>query len=286
MTDLTHDGQRETTVDMKHSRSLVVGVSICAVMVALALTSALWTPHDPLQIDAEATFAGPSVEHPFGTDQLGRDVLSTIWQGARTSLLAAVLAAALAMLIGATAGVVAATSRRWANDVIITVSTVFVAFPALLLGLLVAAARGPSTSSSVLTIAIATGASVAVVTRSDAADIMRQHFVTAARYCGGSTWSIIKRHVIRNLLASIIVQATGAAAVAVVAESTLSYLGLGAVPPTPSWGRMLASTQQYLLVHPLLTLWPALFISVTVLGISLLGDGLRERLDPSLRAQL
>lgn len=271
---------------MKYSRSLTIGVAICAIMAALALTSALWTPHDPLSIDAEATFASPSVEHPFGTDQLGRDVLSTIWQGARTSLLAAVLAAALAMLFGASAGIVAATSRRWANDVIITVSTVFVAFPALLLGLLVAAARGPSTSSSVLTIAIATGASVAVVTRSDAADIMRQQFVTAARYCGASTWSIVKRHVVRNLLSSLVVQATGAAAIAVVAESTLSYLGLGAVPPTPSWGRMLASTQQYLLVHPLLTLWPALFISVTVLGISLLGDGLRERLDPNLRAQL
>ena len=186
----------------------------------------------------------------------------------------------------ASAGIVAATSRRWVDDIIVTVGTVFVAFPALLLGLLVVAARGPSTTSSVLTIAIATGASVVVVTRSDAADIMRANYVTAARYCGASTWSIVKRHVARNLLSSLVVQATGAASIAVVAESTLSYLGLGAVPPTPSWGRMLASTQQYLLVHPLLTLWPALFISMTVLGISLLGDGLRERLDPSLRTQL
>ena len=270
---------------MRH-RSLILGAAICATMFVLAASSNVWTPYDPLTIDATATFAGPSVQHPFGTDQLGRDVLSNIWQGARTSLVAAALAALLAMLFGASAGIVAATSRRWVDDIIVTVGTVFVAFPALLLGLLVVAARGPSTTSSVLTIAIATGASVVVVTRSDAADIMRANYVTAARYCGASTWSIVKRHVARNLLSSLVVQATGAASIAVVAESTLSYLGLGAVPPTPSWGRMLASTQQYLLVHPLLTLWPALFISVTVLGISLLGDGLRERLDPSLRTPL
>jgi len=190
------------------------------------------------------------------------------------------------MLIGTAAGIVAATARRSVGDAVAAIATVFVAFPALLLALLIVAARGPSTATTIFTVAIAAGASVAIVTRRDVADIMKLPFITAATYSGASKWLIVRRHVMRNLFPSLVVQATGAASLALVAESTLSYLGLGTTPPTPSWGRMIASAQQYLFIHPLLTLWPALFISVTVLGFNLLGDGLRERFDPSLRAHL
>lgn len=254
-------------------------------LLVIALVGLVWTPYPPLEIDAQARFARPSFSHFLGTDQLGRDVLSNLITGARTTLLAALLATAIALAIGTFLGITAAASRRWLDDAIMSLATVFVALPALLLALVIVAARGPSTATVVLTVGIAAGASIAVVTRREAADILHSPFVTAARYSGSSTWAIVRMHVLRNLLASLTVQATGAASIAIVAESTLSYLGLGATPPTPSWGRMLASTQQYVLVHPLLVLWPALLISVAVVGTTLLGDGLRERLDPTLVSQ-
>lgn len=264
---------------MRSSRSLIVGGIATSLVSGLALASRVWTPADPLAVDSKARFLRPSLQHLLGTDQLGRDVFSNVLQGGQTTLLTGLLAMTIAMVVGGGAGVASALSRRWVDDFIMAVATVFVAFPALLLALLIVAAHGASSATAVLTVGVAAGASVAVVTRREARDVMREPYVVAARYSGSTTWSLVRRHVLRNLAPSLIVQATGAASVAIVAESTLSYLGLGATPPTPSWGRMLASTQQYLLVHPLLTLWPALFISVSVLGINLLGDGLRERLD-------
>ena len=262
--------------------SFTAGATLVAVGGGLALRGLIWTPYDSLAIDSMGRFASPSGSHPLGTDQLGRDVLSNIIDGARTTLLAGILASGIALTFGASLGVVAAASRRWMDDTITAVATVFVAFPALLLALVLVAARGPSTGVVVMTVGIAAGASVVVVTRRDAADILRSPFVLAARFAGGTTPRIVFTHVLRNLMPSLVVQATSAASIAIVAESTLSYLGLGTTPPTPSWGRMLASTQQYLLVHPLLTLWPALFICLTVVGVTLLGDGLRERLDGAL----
>lgn len=267
---------------MRRSLSFTIGAAMTGSFLVVTLAGLVWTPYPPLQVDAQARFAGPSFSHLLGTDQLGRDVLSNIIAGARTTLLAALLATAIALVIGTVLGITAAASRRWLDDAIMSLATVFVAFPALLLALVIVAARGPSTVTVVLTVGIAAGASIAVVTRREAADILHSPFVTAARYCGSSTWAIVRTHVLRNLLASLTVQATGAASIAIVAESTLSYLGLGATPPTPSWGRMLASTQQYVLVYPLLVLWPALLISVAVVGVTLLGDGLRERFDPTL----
>jgi len=271
---------------MTKSPALTTGAIVTGTMTMLTISGSFWTPYDPLAVDPAINFDSPSTRHLFGTDQLGRDIASVIWSGAQTSLLAALLAAALAMLIGTAAGIVAATARRSVGDAVAAIATVFVAFPALLLALLIVAARGPSTATTIFTVAIAAGASVAIVTRRDVADIMKLPFITAATYSGASKWLIVRRHVMRNLFPSLVVQATGAASLALVAESTLSYLGLGTTPPTPSWGRMIASAQQYLFIHPLLTLWPALFISVTVLGFNLLGDGLRERFDPSLRAHL
>jgi peptide/nickel transport system permease protein len=262
--------------------SFTAGATLVAIVGGLALLGLIWTPHDSLAIDSAGRFASPSGSHPLGTDQLGRDVLSNIIDGARTTLLAGILASGIAMTFGASLGVVAAASRRWIDDAITVVATVFVAFPALLLALVLVAVRGPSTDVVVMTVGIAAGASVVVVTRRDAADILRSPFVLAARFAGGTTPQIVFTHVLRNLMPSLVVQATSAASIAIVAESTLSYLGLGTTPPTPSWGRMLASTQQYLLVHPLLTLWPALFICLTVVGVTLLGDGLRERFDSAL----
>ena len=262
--------------------TLAAGALLVGCIAAITLLGLVWTPHDSIAVDSTVRFSPPSANHLLGTDQLGRDVLSNVIEGARTTLLAGMLATFIAIALGGILGVVAAVSRRWIDDVITAVATVFVAFPALLLALVIVAARGPSTGTVVITVGIAAGASVVVVTRRDAADIMRSPYVLAARFSGGTTFRIVTTHVLRNLMPSLMVQATSAASIAIVAESTLSYLGLGTTPPTPSWGRMIASTQQYLLVHPMLTLWPALFICVTVVGVTLLGDGLRDRLDATL----
>ncbi len=271
-----------TLARVKGNPSLALGALLTAFIGSITVLGLIWTPHDPLSVDSTARFSPPSVSHLLGTDQLGRDVLSNIIEGARTTLLAGVLATLIAIALGASLGVIAAASIKWIDDVITAVATVFVAFPALLLALVIVAARGPSTNTVVITVGIAAGASVVVVTRRDAVDILRSPYVQAARFAGGTTPRIVTNHVLRNLMPSLTVQATSAASIAVVAESTLSYLGLGTTPPTPSWGRMLASTQQYLLVHPMLTLWPALFICITVMGVTLLGDGLRDRTDVAL----
>ena len=267
---------------MKRSPSFVAGGLVVIVMAALAVLALLWTPYDPLVVDTTARFSPPSWQHWLGTDQLGRDVLSNLLVGARTSLTAALAATVIAIVIGATLGIVSAVSPRWLDGMLSAIVTVVIALPALLLALVIAAARGPSTSAAVVAIGIAAGASVAAVTRFEADGIIRSPYVLSSRYGGASTWLVVRRHVFRNLAPTIAVQASGAASIAIIAESTLSYLGLSTPPPTPSWGRMLASTQQYLLVHPMLMLWPALFVCVTVLGFNLLGDGLRERLDPTL----
>lgn len=271
-----------TLARVKGNPSLALGALLTAFIGSITVLGLIWTPHDPLSVDSTARFSPPSMSHLLGTDQLGRDVLSNIIEGARTTLLAGVLATLIAIALGASLGVIAAASTKWIDDVITAVATVFVAFPALLLALVIVAARGPSTNTVVITVGIAAGASVVVVTRRDAVDILRSPYVQAARFAGGTTPRIVTNHVLRNLMPSLTVQATSAASIAVVAESTLSYLGLGTTPPTPSWGRMLASTQQYLLVHPMLTLWPALFICITVVGVTLLGDGLREHVDAKL----
>ena len=271
-----------TLARVNRNPSLTFGALLTAFVGSITVLGLFWTPHDPLTGDSTARFSPPSVSHFLGTDQLGRDVLSNIIEGARSTLLAGVLATLIAIALGASLGVIAAASTKWIDDVITAVATVFVAFPALLLALVIVAARGPSTNTVVITVGIAAGASVVVVTRRDAVDILRSPYVQAARFAGGTTPRIVTNHVLRNLMPSLTVQATSAASIAVVAESTLSYLGLGTTPPTPSWGRMLASTQQYLLVHPMLTLWPALFICITVVGVTLLGDGLRDRTDAAL----
>jgi peptide/nickel transport system permease protein len=264
------------------SPSLVAGLAIVGLLGGLALLSVFWTPYDPLATNSSERFASPTWRHILGTDQLGRDVLSIAIEGARTSLLAALAATSFAIVIGTTLGIFSAVASRWIDGFVSAMVTAVIALPALLLALVFAAARGPSTATAVTAIGIATGASVAAVTRFEVDGIMRAPFVLASRFSGASTTLIVRRHVLRNLAPTLAVQSSGAASIAIIAESTLAYLGLGTPPPTPSWGRMLSATQQYLLVHPLLTLWPAVFVCVAVLGFNLLGDGLRERLDPTL----
>lgn len=262
---------------------LAPGAAIVAFVTAAAATSAVWTPHPPLRIEPDLSLARPSLDRPFGSDVLGRDVLSLIMVGARPTLVVTAVAVSVAMGIGTLVGLGLAVAPRWLRPSGTLAVDVVLALPAVLLAAVLGGVYGTGTISASIAIGIALSAAVAHVTRRDAARVLASDYVSAARASGAGVIRVLGRHVVPNIGASLVVQATGVAAVAILAESTLAYLGLGTRPPTPSWGRMLAESQRFILVEPLLVFWPGLAILLTVLGYNLLGDALRERLDPTLR---
>lgn len=270
---------------MIRGMTMKIGVVLVSIVVGMAIMSFVWTPYDPLAIDAENSLASISIGHPFGTDLLGRDVLSNIIVGARSTLLVAVLSVAIAMVLGVLVGLAGAMLRSRSRAVLVFAIDVVLALPGVLVAIVLAAVYGPSTITATVAIGVALSAAVAQVTRRAALTVLSQDFVMAAIACGSSRRRMVMRHVLPNLRANLFIQASGSAAVAILAESTLSYLGLGTVPPTPSWGRMLAESQQFLILDPVVALWPGLFIAVAVLGFNLLGDGLRVTLDPTAEAE-
>ncbi len=268
---------------MNQNRNLFFGLIMVGFSAGTALLSVLWTPYDPLEINPDVSLAKPSWSHLLGTDVLGRDVLSNLLVGSRTTLITAFLVVIIAMAMGVTAGISTALLPKRVSRAAIYAIDIVLALPAVLFAIVLAAIYGPSTFTAVIAIGVATSAAVAQVTRREVTVILNSDYVVAARACNSSKTRIVLRHILPNIRASLFVQASGAAAIAILAESTLSYLGLGTTPPAPSWGRMLASSQQYLIIDPIVALWPGLAIIVTVLGFNLLGDGLRESLDPTLR---
>jgi peptide/nickel transport system permease protein len=246
------------------------------------VTSIFWTPYDPLEINPDLSLAKSSSSHLLGTDVLGRDILSNLLVGSRSTLVTAIFVVLIAMVLGTVTGIGAAFSPRWFNRIAVYGIDIVMALPALLFAIVLASIYGPSTFTAITAIGIAVSAAVAQVTRREVNIVLNSDFVLIARACCTSKLQIIRLHIFPNILASLLVQASGAAAIAILAESTLSYLGLGTTPPTPSWGRMLASSQQYLIIDPIVALWPGLAIIITVMGFNLLGDGLRESLDSKL----
>jgi len=261
-----------------------IGMTLVGLFLGMTALSFIWTPYDPLAIDAEESLAPISLRHPFGTDMLGRDVLSNLIVGARATLVVVALAVAIAMIIGVSAGVAGALLGRRARAALVFLIDIVLALPGVLVAIVLAAVYGPSTVTATVAIGVALSAAVAQVTRRASLSILTQDFVTAAFASGSSKRRMVVTHLLPNLRANLLVQASGAAAIAILAESTLSYLGLGTVPPTPSWGRMLAESQQFLILDPLVALWPGLFIALAVLGFNLLGDGLRESFDPTIES--
>lgn len=266
------------------SASLWVGAVLVGAVVAAALVSFVWTPHDPVSIDANIPrLQPPSETYWFGTDALGRDVFSRILHGSRTTLFVGLVAVGVAALTGVPLGLLAVLSpRRWVDELIMRVSDVLLAFPALLLAIMFAAVFSASTAMAMLAIGIATIPTFARVARSGALQVMSADYVLAARVAGRSPWRIAVHHVLPNIAGLVIVQTSVSFAIAVLAEAGLSYLGVGTPPPTPSWGRMLQESQDFLSTEPLLVLFPGAAIAVSVLGFNLLGDGLRDLLDPRL----
>jgi peptide/nickel transport system permease protein len=261
----------------------VVGLAIVGVYVLLALT-AEWLPlRSPVQIIGANRMAGPSFSLPLGADGFGRDLLSRIVFGARLSLEVSLTSVAIALLTGSVLGLVAGYAGGWADQIIGRVMDVLFAFPAVLLALGVVAALGPDPRNVVIAIAIVYTPIFARVVRGPVLAIKEREFVEAARALGARASRIIVRHVLPNLLSVLVVQTSIALSWAVLTEAALSFLGLSAQPPAPSWGVMLNEGRQNLELAPHMAVFPGVAIMLAVLGFNLLGDGLRDVLDPRLR---
>ncbi len=262
--------------------SLLLGGLLVGLVVMAALVSLVWTPYDPNHVVIGERYRPPGGPHLLGTDQLGRDEFSRILAGARNTLLVGIVTIVIAMGAGVPLGGLAALYRGPLEELTMRASDVLLAFPAILLAMLFAAVFRPSTVTAMAAIGIAFIPVFARVVRGAGLQVMEQDYVTAARTFGGGQGWILWRHLLPNVSSVLIVQATIAFAIAILAEAALSYLGLGTPPPTASWGRMLSDAQSYLYQAPLLALWPGFSIALAVLGFNLLGDGLRDVLDPKL----
>jgi peptide/nickel transport system permease protein len=252
------------------------------VYVGIALTVSFLPLRDPLQISTQR-LVGPSPDFPFGTDALGRDLLSRIMFGARLSIRVAVLSVAIATIVGGTLGLVSGYLGGFADMAIGRVLDVFFAFPAILLALGIVAALGPDPNNVIVAIAVVYTPIFARVVRGPVLAIKAREFVEAARAVGATGSRIVVRHIVPNLMSTLIVQVSLALSWAVLTEGALSFLGLSAQPPAPSWGVMLSEGRQYLEFATHLAVFPGLAIMVAVLGFNLLGDGLRDALDPQRR---
>ena len=265
--------------------NFATGIFIVVSVVVTALVSYVWTPFDPEFVDPSKRLLGHFQQgHLLGTDQFGRDLLSQIMVGARTALFVGILAVTIAIVIGIPIGGFAAAQRGWIEDVVMRISDVIYAFPPVLLAILFVAAIAPGTASAMIAIGIAYVPIVARVTRGASLSIFERDFVGAARGYGRGKAFIFLRHVLPNISSVLIVQMTVLFSLAILAEAALSFLGIGTQPPTPSWGRSLRDAQTFVQLTPRLAVWPGLAIALTVLGFNLLGDGVRDALDPRLES--
>ncbi|MGQ9368116.1 ABC transporter permease [Azospirillum sp. ST 5-10] len=263
--------------------SLTAGLALTALVAAVAALSLVWTPDDPGRIRIAARLRPPGPGHWLGTDHFGRDVLSMLMVGARHSLAVAGAAVALGLAAGVPLGLAAAAWPGWRDEAVARAADLLFAFPAVLTAILLAALLGPGEPGAVLALGLFNVAVLARVTRGAARAVWRREFVRAALALGRGPASVTLVHVLPNVAGVVAVQATILFAVAILNEAALSYLGLGVQPPAPSWGRMLGDAQTHLFTSPLQAVFPGAAIAVAVLGLNLLGDGLRDLLDPRHR---
>jgi peptide/nickel transport system permease protein len=267
-------------VSRRRSPTLIAGAVLVALLVGAALLSTVWTPYDAEHVQVADRFRAPGGSNPLGTDQLGRDELSRLMVGARTTLVVGVVTVIIALGLGVPLGAIAALRGGAVEEASMRLSDLLLAFPALLLALLFAAVFQASTITAMAAIGIALVPVFARVVRGATLQVLHLDYVTVAHTYGSTDGAIFREHVLPNIASVLIVQTTVAFGIAILAEAALSYLGLGTPPPTPSWGRMLSEAQSYLGQAPLLALWPGLAIALAVFGFNLLGDGLRDVLDP------
>ncbi len=266
---------------LKH-RSFMLGAALTLLVLFAAALSLFWTPWSPYEIDMSAKLQAPSALHWLGTDPYGRDISSLLLVGARNSILVGVIAVSIGLSVGVSLGLLAAARRGWVEEIIMRLADFSFAFPAVLSAIMMTAVFGAGIVNAIIAIGIFNIPTFARITRASANAIWSREFVLAARACGKGPWRITLDHVLPNILSNLIVQATIQFALAILAEAALSYLGLGTQAPQPSWGRMLAEAQTLLFQAPMLALYPGLAIATAVLGLNLLGDGLRDLMDPRL----
>jgi peptide/nickel transport system permease protein len=261
-------------------RAALVGLAVVVFFIALAFTAPFAAPYDPLATDWSAVRKPPSLQHLFGTDELGRDVLSRVAWGSRASILAGLVSVSIAIAVGVPLGLLSGYFGGFADGVLMRMIDAMLAIPFLILAIALAAFLGPNLTNAMIAIGISQTPVFTRLTRGQVLAVKYEDFIDAARAVGNPHRRILLRHILPNVLAPILVQATLAVAAAIIAEASLSFLGLGQQPPTPSWGSMLNTATRFLSQAPWMALWPGLAIFSLVLSFNLLGDGLRDALDP------
>jgi peptide/nickel transport system permease protein len=261
-------------------RAALTGLAVVVFFIALALAAPLVAPYDPLATDWRAVRKPPSSQHLFGTDELGRDVLSRVAWGARASILAGLVSVSIALAVGVPLGLLSGYFGGFADGILMRMIDAMLAIPFLILAIALAAFLGPNLTNAMIAIGVSQTPVFTRLTRGQVLAVKHEDFVDAARAVGNPHRRILLRHILPNVLAPILVQATLAVAGAIIAEASLSFLGLGQQPPAPSWGSMLNTATRFLSQAPWMALWPGLAIFSLVLSFNLLGDGLRDALDP------
>ena len=261
-------------------RGAMVGLAVIVFFVLLAILAPWISPHDPLATSWSAVRKAPGAQYLFGTDEIGRDVLSRVIWGTRASLLAGVISVSISLAIGVPIGMAAGYLGGWVDMLISRVTDAMLACPFLILAIALAAFLGPSLTNAMIAIGIAATPVFIRLTRAQVLAAKVEDYVEAARALGNPDLRIAIRHILPNIVAPLIVQATLAIAAAIIAEASLSFLGLGQQPPAPSWGSMLNTAKNYVENAPWMAIWPGVSIFLLVLSFNLLGDGLRDALDP------
>ena len=262
--------------------SFVAGSAVVFLLLVSAVVSMFWSPYPVGDIDIPNKLAASSGKHWFGTDSLGRDIASLLLVGSQNSLLVGFIAVGIGLGAGVPLGLLASAKRGWVEEVVMRAADFTFAFPALLSAILLTSIYGPGLVVSITAIGIFNIPVFARITRGAANSVWTRDYTLAARAAGKSKWAITWEHVLPNIASVLIVQATVQFAIAILAEAALSYLGLGTQPPQPSWGRMLNEAQSQMFQAPMLAVYPGVAIALAVLGLNLMGDGLRDLLDPRL----
>jgi peptide/nickel transport system permease protein len=262
--------------------SFVLGAALCLALALAAFISLFWSPYPPAEIDIPNKLQAPSAAHWLGTDSLGRDIASQLLVGAQNSIVVGIIAVVIGLVAGVLLGCLASARRGWVEELVMRAADFAFAFPALLSAIMLGAIYGPGLMTGIVAIGIFNIPVFARITRGAANAVWSREYVLAARAAGKGPWRITTDHVLPNIASTLIVQATISFATAILAEAALSYLGLGTQPPKPSWGRMLNEAQTLLFQAPMLAVYPGLAIALSVLGLNLMGDGLRDLLDPKL----
>jgi peptide/nickel transport system permease protein len=275
---------RDTLRRLLRHRHVLVGLALFGVVFVLAMLAPLIAPQDPTRIFMRQKFLPPSAAHLFGTDNFGRSLWSRVIWGAQLSVLMGLGVVALNAVFGTLVGALAGYFRALDNP-LMRVNDALMAFPAILLAIGITAVLGPSTTDVILALAVVYIPRTARIVRSSVIVLRETEYVQAARAAGAGDWRILRRHILPNAMAPLTVQLSFLFAYAVLSEATLSFLGLGAVPPTPTWGNIMAEGRQYMIEAPWIITIPGVALMITTLGLNLLGDGLRDVLDPRLRIQ-